>query len=142
MKEWIIAAVGVTGGAIAAALGGWDISVQVLLGCMGIDFASGVILALVFHKSSKSETGSYSSDIGAKGLARKFMVLALVALGNMIDMVMGSDCVRDAVCIGFIANEGLSILENVFQMGITVPEPLAKAFEVLSKKSSETIVNK
>lgn len=138
MKEWFIVAIGAAGGAIAAALGGWDASIQALLVCMGIDFASGVLLALIFHKSSKTESGAYSSDIGAKGLARKFMVVALVVVGNMLDRVLGTHCIRDAVCIGFIANEGLSIVENVVQMGIPVPEAFTRALDVLSKKSSGT----
>lgn len=142
MKEWIIAVFGVAGGAIAAALGGWDASIQALLVCMGIDFASGVLLALIWHKSSKTESGGYSSNIGAKGLARKFMVGALVVVGNMFDRILGTDCIRDAVCIGFIANESLSIVENVIQMGIPVPEAFTKALDVLSKKSKSTTVSK
>lgn len=141
MKEWFIAAFGVAGGAIAAALGGWDTAVQALLVCMAFDYISGWIVAVVFHKSPKTETGSYASDVGAKGLARKFMVFGVVVIANMIDRLLGIDCIRDAAAIGFMANEAMSFVENLGLMGVPMPAVVTKALDVLSKKSNNTTVS-
>ena len=58
------------------------------------------------------------SDAGFKGLAKKCVMLALVWMGALLDQATSSDFVRDAVCMFFIANEGLSILENTAIMGV------------------------
>lgn len=140
MKEWIMAAFGVVGGAIASALGGWDNAVQTLLVCMALDYISGWIVAVVFHKSPKTETGSYASDVGAKGLARKFMVFGVVVLANMIDQLLGIDCIRDAAAIGFMANEAMSFVENLGLMGVPMPKVVTMALDVLRKKSEDAVI--
>lgn len=133
MKTAFCTAVGALGALIAGAFGGWDVSLQCLVWFMAIDYASGLIVAGVFKKSKKTETGTLESRAGFKGLCRKAAVLALVLMAHYLDMVIGVDFARDAVCIGFIANEGLSILENVGLMGITYPDAIRKALDVLIK---------
>lgn len=103
---------------------------------MAIDYATGVIVAGVFKKSKKTDSGSLKSVAGFKGLSKKCVILMLVMMGYRLDQLMGTTIVKDAVCIGFIANEGLSILENVGLMGITYPEALKKALDVLNKKEA------
>lgn len=71
MKIKICATIGVFGGAIAALLGGWTTSLATLVAFMIIDYISGVIVAGVFHKSKKTESGSLKSVAGAKGLCKK-----------------------------------------------------------------------
>ena len=136
MKNAICTAIGLVGGAIATALGGWDFSVKALLICMAIDYASGWIVAAVFKNSPKTETGALASNIGLKGLARKAMMLALVAVGNLVDGALGVSYIRDAIVIAFMANESLSILENAGLMGIPLPDALTKAIDVLAQKSN------
>lgn len=137
MKAWFCAAIGAAGAAITAALGGWSTALETLIWFMAIDYLTGVIVAGVFHASKKSGSGSLKSVAGFKGLCKKAVILMLVMMGYRIDQLMGATMVKDAVCIGFIANEGLSILENVGLMGITYPEALRKALDILNKKKEE-----
>ena len=134
MKETICTALGILGAGIAWAFGGWDAALMALLVCMGVDYISGRIVALVFHKSTKSETGAYNSAYGLKGLCKKGLMLLFVLVAVQIDRMLGVDYVRDAVCIGFCSNEVLSIVENLGLAGVPMPEAVAKALEQLQKK--------
>lgn len=133
MKQTICTVFGVIGAAIAAAFGGWDTALIALLTCMAVDYISGSIVALVFHNSPKTETGSYNSAYGLKGLSKKGLMLLFVLVAVQMDKLMGADYVRDAVCIGFCANEILSIVENLGLAGVPMPEAVSKALEQLRK---------
>lgn len=134
MKETFCTAFGVIGAALAAAFGGWDAAMTALIVCISVDYISGSIVALVFHASRKSETGAYNSAYGLKGLCKKGLMLLFVLVAVQIDRLLGSDYVRDAVCIGFCANEILSIIENLGLAGIPMPQAVVKALEQLQKK--------
>ena len=135
MKETVCTIVGLAGSAICWAFGGWDTAMATLLVCIWVDYISGSIVALVFHKSTKTETGAYNSAYGLKGLCKKCLMLLFVLVAVQIDRALGSDYVRDAVCIGFSVNEILSIIENLGLAGIPMPEMVIKALEQLQKKS-------
>lgn len=132
MKSAICAACGAIGSFIAAALGGWDAAIITLLCFMAIDFVTGWVLAVVFKKSHKTETGGYSSAIGLKGLCKKCMIILLVVMANLLDKQIGADYVRNAVCIAFIVNEAMSIIENAGLMGVPIPGVIKKALDVLN----------
>ena len=134
MKETVCTVFGVVGAGLAWAFGGWDSALMALLMCMAIDYLSGSIVALVFHNSNKSETGSYNSTYGLKGLCKKGLMLLFVLVAVQIDGLLGADYVRDAVCIGFCSNEVLSIVENLGLAGVPMPEAEVKALEQLQKK--------
>lgn len=131
MKQWICTAVGTVGSFFALFFGGWDTSVITLLIFMAIDFASGLVVAGVFHKSKKTENGALESHTGWKGICKKCMVLLFVLIGNQLDTVIGTTYIRDAVCIGFIANELISIIENAGLMGIPIPSVITNSIEIL-----------
>ena len=135
------AAIGVVGSAIATAYGGWSASLTTLLIFMGVDYISGWILAGVFHKSPKTDSGGLESKAGWKGLCRKGMVLALVLVGCRLDLLSGSSYIKDAMCIAFISNEFISIVENAGLMGIPIPPVVMDAIEVLKKKGEEKNVS-
>ena len=134
MKQTICTLFGVMGAWIAGAFGGWDAALAALVVCMGVDYISGSLVALVFHNSRKSETGSYNSTYGLKGLCKKGLMLLFVLVAVHMDRLMGADYVRDAVCIGFCVNEVLSIVENLGLAGIPMPEAIVKALEQLQGK--------
>ena len=134
MKQWLCTAFGGIGGTLAAAFGGWDAALAALLVCISVDYISGSIVALVFHKSSKSETGAYNSAYGLKGLCKKGLMLLFVLVAVQMDALMGADYVRDAVCIGFCSNEVLSIVENLGLAGVPMPQAVVNALEQLQKK--------
>ena len=98
-------------------------------------FTGGIMLPVVFKKSPKSENGTLESRAGFKGLCKKGMVLFYVLIGVRLDFLLGTSYIRDAVCIGFIVNELLSIVENAGLMGIPMPESMAKVIDVLKKES-------
>ena len=134
MKQAVCTILGLLGGAVSWAFGGWDAAMAALLVCMGVDYLSGSIVALVFHKSTKSETGSYNSLYGVKGLFKKGLMLLFVLVAVQIDTLLGVAYVRDAVCVGFCCNEILSITENLGLAGIPMPQIVVKALEQLQKK--------
>ncbi len=129
--------VGLLGGAVAALFGGWDAALQTLIICMAVDYITGLIVAGVFHASPKTKTGTLESRAGWKGLCRKGMSLLIVLVACRLDAVMGSSFVRDAVVIGFIANETLSIIENAGLMGVPIPKALARAVDILKQRAEE-----
>lgn len=139
MKQTICAVVGAVGSAIATVLGGWDSSLTTLLIFMGIDYLSGLIVAGIFHKSNKTDTGALDSSIGWKGLCKKGMVLLFVLIAYRLDLIIGTDYIRNAVIIAFIANELVSIVENAGLMGLPLPEVITKAIDVLQKKSESEV---
>lgn len=134
-KETICTAVGVTGSAIAAAFGGWDEALVTLIIFMVIDYLSGLAVAGIFHKSNKSENGALESRAGWKGLCRKCVTLLFVLIAYRLDLAIGVDYIRNAVIIGFMANELISIVENAGLMGIPLPGVIQNAIEVLTQKA-------
>ena len=131
MKELFCTLCGALGSALCWAFGGWDAALLALVFCMSVDYISGSIVALVFHNSRKSESGSYNSAYGLKGLCKKGLMLLFVTVAVQADNLLGSDYVRDAVCIGFCTNEVLSIVENLGLAGIPLPQAVVKALEQL-----------
>lgn len=134
MKESICTVLGLLGAGVAAAFGGWDTALMALMVCISVDYISGSLVALVFHKSNKSESGAYNSAYGLKGLCKKGLMLLFVLVAVQVDQLMGADYVRDAVCIGFCTNEILSIVENLGLAGIPMPQAVIRALEQLQKK--------
>lgn len=134
MKSVICGVSGFIGSTIAFLFGGWDESIITLLIFMTIDYISGLVVAGVFHKSSKTESGCLESGACYKGLIRKGMILLFVIIGNRLDMQLGSNYVRDGVCIAFMVNEVISIIENARLMGIPIPTVLEKALDIVNKR--------
>ena len=89
-----------------------------LLAMIVIGYISGVLIAIINKK--------LSSEVGFKGLVKKIFMLMLVAVGHIIDaQVIGSGAaVMTAVELFFIANEGISILENAARLGVPIPKKL------------------
>lgn len=134
MKSAICTAVGIVGGAVASLFGGWTASLTTLLILMAIDYASGLVVAGVFHASPKSATGALESRAGLKGLIRKFYMLLFVLIGHRLDVAVGTTYIRDAVCIAFMANELLSIVENAGLMGLPIPDVITNSIDILKQK--------
>lgn len=137
MKATICAAAGIVGALVASFLGGWDTALQTLVVFMAIDYVTGIIVAAVFKASSKSENGGLDSGVGIKGLLRKLAMLCGVTMAYYLDKVAGTDFVRDATCLAFVCNEGLSIIENFGLMGVPIPAPIRNAIDVLMHNDKE-----
>lgn len=137
MKDIVCAGIGAVGGAIAALFGGWSSAMATLLIFMAIDYITGMVVAGVFHKSGKSENGALESRAGWKGLCKKGMTLLFVLIAHRLDLSIGVSYMRDAVVIGFIANELISITENAGLMGVPLPAVITKAIDILKGKSEK-----
>lgn len=134
-KNIIIAGASIVGSVVAHALGGWDTALAVMVGLMAADYITGILLALVWQRSGKTDTGAFSSNASIRGLLRKGLMLVIVWVGVMLDRIMNIDYVRTAVILFFIANEGLSVLENTAVMGVPYPKFMRAALEALRDKA-------
>lgn len=137
IKNGILAGLAVFGSFAANALGGWDASLQVLIALMVADYITGVLVAAVWHKSTKSQSGALDSKAGFKGILKKGMILVLVWLGVLLDRATGANYIRTAVVLFFIGNEGISLLENLGLMGVPYPAFLKKALEALHDQGDQ-----
>ena len=131
IKIFILSGVACVGAAIASLLGGWTGAMTTLVILMFIDYVTGIIVAGVFHNSPKCSGGALSSAVGFKGICRKFVILLIVVVACRVDLLLDTNIIRDATCIGFCANELVSITENAGLMGIPLPRKLVEAIEVL-----------
>lgn len=108
-------------------VGGFDIAIQSLLIVIVIDYLTGIASAM-YNKE-------LSSKIGFKGILKKFSYLCVVALSVVIDNLTGqSGLIRTLVIYFFVANDGLSIIENMAEMGVKLPQKLIDALEQIKKK--------
>lgn len=108
-------------------LGGWDVALQCLIIAIALDYVSGLIKA--WH------TKTLSSRIGFRGLVKKVGYLLIVMLAVLIDRVTGnSGAIRTLVIYYFVANEGLSIIENLSVTNIPIPKVIKKALKALKKE--------
>lgn len=137
MKEGICTGIGVLGGVIASWFGGWDAALSTLIIFMAVDYITGMIVAGFFHNSPKTDGGALESRAGWRGLCRKGMSLLVVLVACRLDLVMGSNFIEDAVVIGFIANETISIVENAGLMGVPIPAVIIQAIEVLKRQAEK-----
>lgn len=127
----IIAAVGT---ALTWLLGAWDTALIVVIAFMVLDYITGLIKAYV--------NKVISSDIGLKGIARKSLILIVLIVAVMLDRLLntGTWLFRTLVCYFYIANEGISILENCAQLGVPIPEKLKEALIQLKEGNKKEIV--
>lgn len=137
IKTAVLAAIGTIGGGIAALFGGWTSAMTTLIIFMVIDYATGIIVAGVFHHSGKSKSGALESRAGFKGLCRKGMILLILLVACRLDLMLGTGYIKDCVCIAFVVNETLSIIENAGLMGVPIPQVLIKAIDVLKAKEEK-----
>lgn len=128
MKESICVLIsGITTGLIYL-FGGFDVALQCLLLAIVLDYCSGIIKA--FH------TKTLSSQIGFRGILKKVGYLLIVMLAVLIDRVTGnSGAIRTLVIYYFVANEGLSIIENLSVTNIPIPKVIKKALKTLKKEA-------
>ena len=114
MKEiGIYGGAGLVGGLISNLFGGWDAAILTLIVFMGIDYVTGMLVAGVFQKSTKTKNGALESHVGWKGICRKGVTLLIILIAHRLDL----------------------------EMGIPIPKVLARAIEVLKNKSEKESEN-
>lgn len=111
-------------------LGGWDIAIQSLLVFIVVDYITGVLKA-IYNKE-------LNSAVGLKGIIKKVGYLLVVSISVLLDKIAGNTgAIRNIVIYFFVANEGLSILENWGNLGLPLPKQLTEALEQLKNNNSK-----
>lgn len=127
MKETICVLVGSITTALVYLLGGIDVALNCLLIAIVLDYVSGIIKAF--------NNKTLSSRIGLRGLLKKIGILIIVMLAVLIDRVTGNTgAIRTLVLYYFVANEGLSIIENLGQAGLPIPKTIKNALKALKNQ--------
>lgn len=108
--------------------GTWDIAIAILIIFMVLDYLTGVIVAY--------QNKTLNSEVGFKGLIKKCMILVILIVAVMLDRLLntGTWVFRTLVCYFYIANEGISLLENISNLGVKIPRKLKDALEQLNKE--------
>lgn len=107
-------------------LGGFDVAIQSLIIVVIIDYLTGIASAIYNKK--------LNSNVGLKGIIKKFAYFSGVALSVVIDNLLGqSGIIRTLVIYSLVANDGISILENLAEMNVKLPKKLLESLEQLKK---------
>ena len=133
MKETFLTTLTAIGTAITTTLlGGWDRALEILLIFIALDYLTGLGAAM--------KTKTLKSSIGFEGLMKKATIFLVVILAAQLDRITVNTAgvFRTATAFFFISNEGLSILENVGEMGVKLPTFIAGALTKLRDDNDKT----
>lgn len=137
IKVAFCAAIGAIGAALLSLFGGWSDDMVTLITVMAIDFISGLLIAFVFNKSPKTDSGSVSSKSCFAGICKKCTMLLCVLVAHRLDISIGTDYIKPATVIAFIVNELISIVENAGIIGVPMPKVIIRAIELLKDKEDK-----
>ena len=115
-----------SGGVFGWLFGALDSLIYALIAFVAIDYITGVLVAI--HNKT------VSSEIGFRGISKKVMIFALVALGNIIDqyIVSSGSSIRTMIIMFYLSNEGISIIENAGNIGLPLPQKLKEIIQQLN----------
>lgn len=132
--KWLFAVCG----AVAGLYGEWNTALTILAIMMAVDYLTGIMVALS-GRSPKTEGGGLSSKIGFIGLAKKGFIMLIVLVATLLDRAVGNTTMifQTAAVFYYIANEGLSILENADLMGVPFPEFIRKRMEEIKEEKEK-----
>lgn len=123
------------GGILGFMFGELDGFITALLVFVVVDYVTGFMCAIAEKR--------LSSEVGAKGIMKKVVIFALVAVGHIIDTVIlkgaGGSTFRTMIIFFYLANEGLSITENAARLGLPVPEKLRTVLEQLKEEKNDEV---
>lgn len=118
------------GAAVSYLYGGWSDLLGILLAFVIVDYMTGFL--------ASATEGKLSSAIGCRGIAKKACIFVVVAIAHLVDTSMGSSHLfRDATIFFYLANELLSMLENMGRLGVPIPPVISEAVAVLQGKSGK-----
>ena len=134
---WVQIALAALGGWLGWMLGGMDGFVYMLVAFVVLDYITGIMCAVVDK--------NLSSAIGFRGIFKKITIFAMVAVGHMVDMnligplgtVGDNSAIRTAIIFFYLANEGLSLLENSSRLGLPIPQKLKDVLAQLNKRDAD-----
>jgi toxin secretion/phage lysis holin len=119
-----------SGGVFGWLFGAFDSLIYALIAFVAIDYITGVLVAI--------HNRTVSSEIGFKGISKKVMIFALVALGNIIDqnIINSGSSIRTMIIMFYLSNEGISIIENAGKIGLPLPQKLKAILRQLNKSDN------
>lgn len=123
--------VAIIGTGVTWLFGAWDMALTILIVFMVLDYCTGVLKGYVLKQ--------LSSDAGLKGLARKAVILIVLIVAVCLDRLLNTSnwVFRTLVAYFYIANEGLSLVENCAALGAPVPRKITDALAQLKEKKTE-----
>lgn len=123
------------GTSITWLLGSWDMALRVLIVFMVLDYGTGLARAWINKE--------VSSEVGLKGIARKGLIFVVLIVAVMLDRLLntGTWVFRTLVCYFYIANEGISLLENCAGLGLPIPEKIKDALVQLKDGEKKELNN-
>lgn len=124
---YIKIAAGIAISCIGRLTGGFDMLLSCLATLVVIDYITGISAAVC--------TGTLSSRTGFNGIIKKLCIFIAVAVANCVGCVTGISGIRDITVSFYIANEGISILENLGRVGVPLPEKLKSVLIQLKKEA-------
>ncbi len=125
LLNYLKGVVAIVGTALTWLFGAWDTTLMVLVCFMALDYCTGVIRAFINKE--------VSSDVGLKGIARKAVIFIVLIVAVLLDRLLntGTWVFRTLICYFYIANEGISLLENCAGLGLPIPDKLKDALAQL-----------
>ena len=126
LGTWVKMLAGFICTAITILFGGMDVMLWSLLIFITLDYITGIIVAV--------STKTLSSAIGFKGLLKKVTILIVIAVAHLVGRTLGIAEIRSFVVGFYLANEGISILENAAKVGVPLPDKLLSILEQLREK--------
>lgn len=127
-EAYLMLVSGAVGSALAWALGGIDLQLQWLLVFVAVDYVTGTIAA--------GKTGDWNSRVGFRGLFKKVFIFVVVMLSHGLDVIAGTDMLRNAAIVAYAVNELGSTLENMdrLNLGGMIPGFLRRAIKEIKSK--------
>jgi toxin secretion/phage lysis holin len=120
---------GLAGGLITGVLGGWDVLTHAIVVLVLVDYMTGIGKAFVNKE--------VSSAIGFKGIFKKILIFVVIAVSVEMQKIIGDGIpLREIVIMFYIANEGISLLENVSEF-IPMPQKMKDIFIQIRDKEGE-----
>lgn len=125
-------------GAVAGLFGEWNTMLTIFVAMMALDYITGLIVAAC-GRSPKTEGGRLSSKAGFVGICRKAVMMLLVLVATLLDKSLGNETMvfQSSLVFYYIANEGLSILENAALLGVKFPSKLQRALEAMQEREDK-----
>ena len=124
-------AISAVGGVLGYFLGGLDGMLITLIIFTVLDYATGLMCAVVDKK--------LSSSVGFRGICKKVLIFMLVGVAHIVDLhvICSGNALRSAVVCFYLSNEGVSLLENAAHLGLPIPEKLKAILIQLHSRSDE-----
>lgn len=138
MWDKILKGICLVAGMIAGLYGEWTAALTILAVMMAVDYITGVLVAIT-GKSPKTDGGGLSSKVGFVGIAKKGFIMLIVLVATQLDKAIGNTSMvfQTATIFYYIANEGLSILENADLMGVPFPRWIKEKLETMRESKDK-----